>query len=232
MPQRCCLLLSLLLLLFVIVLQSAVIQSANQYRLARQSSPVYRREPSHCSSQGPCVVPAGWHEASVEGRSGSAASYPQFAISSGHLGVTKDSESQPVRACSRRPRHGQWATVLLPARIPICLIFIVYHTHTYLTAFYPGLSGWAGTRKVKPMWILLKQRDSEWQWHQLGHMQVCTSLQRDTTPAPHHSVFTCQMPFQSPNQQSKSTEGKVYHFFNNFLFMLSVTFFHYMRDLV
>jgi len=37
-------------------------------------------------------------------------------------------------------------------------------------------------------------RDSEWQWHQLGHMQVCTSLQTDnhrqiTTPAPHHSVF-------------------------------------------
>jgi len=22
-------------------------------------------------------------------------------------------------------------------------------------------------------------RDSEWQWHQLGHMQVCTSLQKD-----------------------------------------------------
>jgi len=29
-------------------------------------------------------------------------------------------------------------------------------------------------------------RDSEWQWHQLGHVQVCTSLQM---PAPHHSVF-------------------------------------------
>jgi len=29
---------------------------------------------------------------------------------------------------------------------------------------------------------------SEWQWHQLGHMQVCTLLQT-TTPAPHHSVF-------------------------------------------
>jgi len=28
-------------------------------------------------------------------------------------------------------------------------------------------------------------RESEWQWHQQGHMQVCTSLQRDnhaTTP--------------------------------------------------
>jgi len=22
-------------------------------------------------------------------------------------------------------------------------------------------------------------RDSEWQWHQLGHVQVCTSLQTD-----------------------------------------------------
>jgi len=28
-------------------------------------------------------------------------------------------------------------------------------------------------------------RDSEWQWHQLGHMQVCTLLQTDN----HHSVF-------------------------------------------
>ena len=24
-----------------------------------------------------------------------------------------------------------------------------------------------------------EERDSEWQWHQLGHMQVCTSLQTD-----------------------------------------------------
>ena len=51
------------------------------------------------------------------------------------------------------------------------------HTHTRLTALFPGLPGWAGTRKVKPIWILLKQRDSEWQWHQLGHMQACISLQ-------------------------------------------------------
>jgi len=33
-------------------------------------------------------------------------------------------------------------------------------------------------------------RESEGQWHQLGHMQVCTSLQRDNHPStPHHSVF-------------------------------------------
>ena len=51
------------------------------------------------------------------------------------------------------------------------------HTHPRLTAFCPGLPGWADTRKVKPIWISLKQTDGEWQWHQLGHMQVCTSLQ-------------------------------------------------------
>ena len=31
------------------------------------------------------------------------------------------------------------------------------HTHTRLTALFPGLHGWAGTRKVKPIWMLLKQ---------------------------------------------------------------------------
>jgi len=33
------------------------------------------------------------------------------------------------------------------------------------------------------------ERDSEWQWHQLGHMQVCTSLQTDNHASTHHSVF-------------------------------------------
>jgi len=30
---------------------------------------------------------------------------------------------------------------------------------------------------------------SEWQWHQLGHMQFCTSLQTDNHANTHHSVF-------------------------------------------
>jgi len=51
-------------------------------------------------------------------------------------------------------------------------------------------------------------RDSEWQWHQLGRMQVCTSLQTDnhasTTP---FKFFTDRMPFLQPNQQHQSTEG-------------------------
>jgi len=50
-------------------------------------------------------------------------------------------------------------------------------------------------------------RDSEWQWHQLGNMQVCTSLQTDNHASiPPLSFFTGQMPFLPPNQQRQSTE--------------------------
>jgi len=54
-------------------------------------------------------------------------------------------------------------------------------------------------------------RDSEWQRHQLGHMQVCTSLQTDNHATLYNSVFfTGRMPFllpTHPNQQRQSTEG-------------------------
>jgi len=55
-------------------------------------------------------------------------------------------------------------------------------------------------QKVKTNLDFTEARDREWQWHQLGHMQVCTSLQTDN-----HSVFTGRMPFLPPNQQRQST---------------------------
>jgi len=54
---------------------------------------------------------------------------------------------------------------------------------------FPGLPRWAGTRKVKPIWILLKQETvcgSGISW------AICKSApcsRQTTTPAPHHSVF-------------------------------------------
>jgi len=64
-------------------------------------------------------------------------------------------------------------------------------------------------RKGKPNLDFTKARDSEWQWHQLGHMQVCTSLQADNhASTPPLSFFTGQMSFLLPNQQHQSTEGK------------------------
>jgi len=44
----------------------------------------------------------------------------------------------------------------------------VMHTHTHTHT----LPGWADLD-------FTEARDSEWQWHQLGHMQVCTLLQTD-----------------------------------------------------
>ena len=63
------------------------------------------------------------------------------------------------------------------------------HTHTRLTALCPWVLGWAGTRKVKPIWILLKQdtvTGSGISW------TICKSAPRSrqiTMPAPHPSVF-------------------------------------------
>jgi len=52
--------------------------------------------------------------------------------------------------------------------------------------------------------------DSDWKWHQLGHMQVCTSLQTDNHASIRPlSFFTGRMLFLSPNQQRQSTEGKI-----------------------
>ena len=65
----------------------------------------------------------------------------------------------------------------------------VTHTHTRLMALFPGVPGWASTRKVKPIWILLEQETvsgSGISW------AICKSAPRSrqiTTRVPHHSVF-------------------------------------------
>ena len=86
-------------------------------------------------------------------------------------------------------------------------INLLTSTHTRLTALCPGLPRWAGTRKVKPIWILLKQETVSGSGISLA---ICNSAPRSrqiTTPAPHHSVFSGRMPFLPPNQQRQSTEG-------------------------
>ena len=66
----------------------------------------------------------------------------------------------------------------------------------------------SGYQKFKTNPDFTEARDSEWQWHHLGHMQVCTALRsrQITTPAPSHLVFSARrMPFLPPNQQRQST---------------------------
>jgi len=56
------------------------------------------------------------------------------------------------------------------------------HAHTHTHPFNGLLSGTTQVsqyQKGKNNMDFTEARDSEWQWHQLGHMQVCTSLQTD-----------------------------------------------------
>ena len=49
-------------------------------------------------------------------------------------------------------------------------------------------------------------RDSEWQWHQLGHMQVCTSLQTDSnTSTPPLSFLQAECPSCHPTNSVTKT---------------------------
>ena len=87
------------------------------------------------------------------------------------------------------------------------------HTHTHTHPFNGPFSGTTQVsqyQKGKTNLDFTEARDSEWQWHQLGHMQVCTSFQTDYhANTPPLSFFTGRMPFLPPNQQRQSTEGKV-----------------------
>ena len=108
------------------------------------------------------------------------------------------------------------------------ILIIITHTHTHprLTALCPGLPGWAGTRKVKPIWILLKQETvsgSGITW------AICKSAPRSrqiTMPATHHSVFyrpdpipatqpTASKHWRDITKQCGKYNGRVFSFSSN-----------------
>ena len=91
----------------------------------------------------------------------------------------------------------------------VCVCVCNYtHTHPFNGPF---------SRTTRVIWYqkgkktnldFTEARDSEWQWHQLGHMQVCISLQTNKDAStPPLKFFTGRMPFLPPNQQRQSTEG-------------------------
>jgi len=63
------------------------------------------------------------------------------------------------------------------------------HIHTRLTALCPGLPRWAGTRKVKPIWILLKQEAVSGSGISWAICKSAPCSRQITMPAPHRSVF-------------------------------------------
>jgi len=52
--------------------------------------------------------------------------------------------------------------------------------------------------------------DSEWQWHQLGHMQVCTSLQTDNhASTPNTQFLQTGCPSCHPTNSVKALKAMV-----------------------
>ena len=95
--------------------------------------------------------------------------------------------------------------LLMMTAKPRGLLFILYAAcetshkaiieYTFISHTHPFNGPLSGTiqvsrnQKGKTNLDFTEARDSEWQRHQLGHMQVCTSIQTDKHASTHRSVL-------------------------------------------
>jgi len=84
----------------------------------------------------------------------------------------------------------------------------VHETHTHLTALFLGQPGVSWYQTGKTNLDFTEARDSEWQWHQLGYMQVCTSLQTDNHASnPPLSFLQARCPSCCPTNSVKAVKA-------------------------
>ena len=130
------------------------------------------------------------------------------------LSTTKNGRTDTDQDCYRHQlpvfQHFQWP--LLRRFQDLSMAFMLYyysntHTHTRLMALFPGLPRWAGTRKVKPIWILLKQETASGSGISWAICKSAPRYRQITMQHPTTQFFTGRMPFLPPNQQRQSTEG-------------------------
>jgi len=81
------------------------------------------------------------------------------------------------------------------------------HTHPFNGPF-SGTTQVSWHQKGKTNLDFTDSRDSEWQWQQLGHMQVCTSLQTDNHPStPTLSFLQAGRPSCHPTNSIKALKA-------------------------
>jgi len=87
----------------------------------------------------------------------------------------------------------------------------VQHTHTHTRPFNGPFSGSTQVSRYQKGKINLdftEARAREWQWHQLGHMQVCTLLQTDNhTSTPPLSFLQAGCPSCRPTNSVKALKA-------------------------
>jgi len=72
-------------------------------------------------------------------------------------------------------------------------------------------------KKGKPNLDFTEARDSEWQWHQLGHMQVCISLRTDNhASTPPLSFLQAGCPSCRPTNSVKALKAHNQYFIAKF----------------
>ena len=90
-----------------------------------------------------------------------------------------------------------------------------YYTHTHTHPFNGPLSGTtrvSRNQKGKTNLDFTEARDSEWQWHQQEHMQVCTSLQTDNhASTPPLSFLQARCPSCRPTNSVKALKAFQWH---------------------
>jgi len=84
--------------------------------------------------------------------------------------------------------------------------FVKIHAHTHpFNGSFSGTTWVSRYQKGKTNLDFTEARDSEWQWHQLGYMQVCTSLQTDNhASTPPLSFLQAECPSCRPTNSVKA----------------------------
>ena len=113
------------------------------------------------------------------------------------------------RASRRRHQQQQQQSPTLSSMSPDALGFTNGTANYDNSNKHPFNGPSSGTTRVsryqkgKTNLDFTEARDSEWQWHQLGHMHVCNSLQTDRQ-IPHHSLL--YRPYALPAAQTTASK--------------------------
>ena len=88
------------------------------------------------------------------------------------------------------------------------VLIVLIHTHSRLTALFPGLPGRAATRKVKPIWILLKQETVSGNGISWAICWSALCSRETTTPAPTTLFLQAGCPSCRPTNSVKALKAQ------------------------
>ena len=113
--------------------------------------------------------------------------------------------------CARQSKASRIVTSCRTYKIFQLLLLL--HTHPFNGPF-SRTTQVGRYQKGKTNLDCTEARDSEWQWHQLGHMQVCTSLQTDNhANTPPLSFLQAGCPSCRPTNSVKALKADYYCYY-------------------